>query len=76
MTTTTTNRLEEIAERQTRSRIIDIAFAAMVALFLTLAVLSLRSATARAEASTAAPAVTQPADAHASSATCALDAAC
>jgi len=45
MTTTThTTRLDDIADRNTRSRTIDLLFASMIALFLVLCVASLRAA--------------------------------
>ena len=44
MTTTTHTRLDDIAERNTRSRFIDLAFAAMVTILLVLGLLSLRAA--------------------------------
>lgn len=45
MTTTThTTRLEEIAERNTRSRITDLLFASMIALLLVMCLTSLRAA--------------------------------
>jgi hypothetical protein len=44
---TNNTRLDEIVERNSRSRVVDIAFAAMVALMLTLSLVSLRASAAR-----------------------------
>ena len=44
--TITTTRLDDIADRNTRSRILDVAFAAMIALMLVLGVASRRAAAA------------------------------
>jgi hypothetical protein len=46
-TTSTMSRLDEIADRNSKSRILDFAFAAMIALLLVLSVASLRSAAAQ-----------------------------
>lgn len=43
-TSTTTNRLDEIATRQRQGRIRDAAFAVMIAVFLVLSLLALREA--------------------------------
>jgi hypothetical protein len=53
-----TTRLEDIAERNTRSRIVDVAFAAMVALLLVLSVVSLRAVAAPKDAAAQPAAVT------------------
>ena len=43
---TSTTRLADIAERNSRGRLVDVAFAAMVAMLMVLALVSLRSVSA------------------------------
>ena len=75
-TTTNTTRLDDIAERNTRSRVIDLAFAAMVTILLVLGLLSLRAAAAPSVSYSATHAQPeQIADAN-SDGVCELEAAC
>ena len=77
MTTTThTTRLEDIAERNTRSRITDVLFASMIALLLVLCLASLRAAASPSVSHSAAHPAAVEAHLADTGATCDLEAAC
>jgi len=69
----TTTRLDDIADRNSKSRVLDLAFAAMIALLLVLGVASLRAAASPSVSHSATATPSQLAD---TGATCDLDATC
>lgn len=73
-TTTHMTRLEDIAERNTRSRVIDLLFAGMIALMLVLFTVSLRAAASPSVSHSAT--TPQPAQLADTGATCDVDATC
>ncbi len=77
MTTTThTTRLDDIAERNTRSRTIDLLFASMIALFLVLCVASLRAAASPSVSHSATHSAATEAHVADTGAVCDVEAAC
>lgn len=77
MTTTThTTRLEEIAERNTRSRITDLLFASMIALLLVMCLASLRAAASPSVSHSATHSAVTEAHVADTGAVCDVEAAC